>query len=163
MARFVPNHREIARLTSPSGTVGRFMTAFGRDVESRAESRAPVDTGALRASMHGIGKYGPSSVNLQIGTDPENEDAYRYAVIVHQGRKAISVPPQGRKKAMAWTGRKAYSGRVYITNHVGPAAGQPYLTSAFEDAARARSSVIRWTGRFDELSGGDTRFPRIFG
>ncbi len=83
---------------------------------------APVATGELRKS-HVVQPYGATDALLSANTP--------YAAAVHEGRRAITIRPKGRK-ALLWSGA-AHPVRAV---HQPARAGNPWLRRAVEALTR---------------------------
>lgn len=122
MARVRWNSREADRiLKSSRGPVAQDLRAKALKVEARAKQHAPVDTGALRGSIHtreGRDEQGPF---VEVGSDLD------YAIIVELGSRPHVIRPKD-KQALAWPGGAHPVAEVH---HPGTQA-QPYLRPALE-------------------------------
>lgn len=96
-------------LHSPTGTVGRWMTAQGEKVVAGAKVQVGVRTGRLRESIR-IQEHRPTSTGqmMRIGS------TVKYAYVHHEGMKPTIITPKGTTKTLRFrTGaRVIYSKRV---------------------------------------------------
>lgn len=75
-------------LRSPSGPTGQLLTRIGMQVQNRARSAAPVDTGRLRASIQMTPvQLSGSTLTVRVGSN------VNYAVWVHEGTRFMSGRP----------------------------------------------------------------------
>lgn len=136
---FVPNPAGIAEaLYGPTGPVYRHILAFGERVSGYAKAHAPLDTGALRKNIHAsLPERTPAGLELQVGSDVRKPgQAWSYALVVHQGHRALPVVKTGAIMKFPHDSRRVPKnpggGRFVYTRKVKAVAGRRYLTLGVE-------------------------------
>lgn len=124
---------------------GREVFRVTNRVLNRAKALTPVDTGNLRAS-HSI-KF-KSTETRQIG---EVFTRVKYALAVHEGRRAIVIRPN-KKKALAfyWHGRPVVCKEV----HQPARPGRPWMRDALREVANQEGYKME-SGAAADAGGGD--------
>lgn len=134
MGRFVPNQRGLYNtLQGRGGPVYRLVQGMAEATEVGAKYEAPVDTGALRASIQAL----PPHATLN-GVETTVRAPVRHGLVVHQGRKAIR-PLRAPSLVFYWKRINA----VYSTQFVAPRAGRPFLVEGLRHGNRAVGGVFR--------------------
>lgn len=86
--RYVGSAALIARATS---AIVAAVTESAEDLVGEAQSRTPVDTGTLKASIHVDGVHvGTGEISARVATGGE---ANEYAVFVHEGTRKMAARP----------------------------------------------------------------------
>jgi hypothetical protein len=123
--------------------VGKEVLKTTVKVLNRARVLTPVDTGNLRASHQFKIKNGATKITGEVFTK------VKYALAVHEGRRAIIIKPK-TKKALKF----AWHGETYFRKWVAqPArAGRPWLRDALREVASSEGYTMQSTAAMD--SGG---------
>lgn len=86
--RYVGSAALIAKAADPLVAA---VTESAEDLVSEAQSRTPVRTGTLKASIHVNGvKVGSTEISARVATGGE---ANEYAVFVHEGTRKMTARP----------------------------------------------------------------------
>lgn len=134
MATWRPNERGLYNvLQGRGGPVYKLVDGFAEATETGAKFEAPVDTGALRASIQAL----PPHSTLD-GVTTTVKAGARHGMVVHQGRRAI-VPVRAPQLRFYWK----RIGAVYQTNYVAPRAGRPFLVEGMHHANNAFRTKFR--------------------
>lgn len=123
--RFDASSAGIAALFSPAGEVGRYMERLGEETAAAARVLAPVESGALRASIRS--DMDPDlTVEVSANTD--------YAIYVHEGTAPHTITPRSARVLRFPTkgGKIVYTTKV---NHPGTQP-QPFLMDALRATVR---------------------------
>jgi HK97 gp10 family phage protein len=97
----------VAKLPAETSTVVR-KAAF--DLEGKAKTLVPVDTGTLKNSIQTHMASGATSAEVQAG-----DETTPYGKTTHTGAKSTSVTPSAEYAAAVEFGAKGKGGRPYMT------------------------------------------------
>lgn len=125
--------------------VGKEVLKTTLKVLNRARVMTPVDTGNLRASHQFKIKNAATSITGEVFTK------VKYALPVHEGRRALDIYPT-RKKALAfvWHGQPMVRKSV----HQRARRGRPWLRDALREVATSEGYKMQSTAT--DTGGGDT-------
>jgi hypothetical protein len=120
--------------------VGREVTKTTLKVLNRARVLTPVDTGNLRASHQFKIKNGSNGITGEVFTN------VKYALAVHEGRRALVIYPKNKQAlAFVWHGRPMV--RKWVSQ---PARrGKPWLRDALREIAASEGYEMQSTAAED--------------
>lgn len=123
---------------------GKDVTRITLRTLNRAKVLTPVDTGNLRASHQFRIKTSSSKVRGEVFTN------VKYALPVHEGRRAIVIRPKTKKAlAFVWHGQPMV--RKWV--HQPARHGKPWLRDALREVAAQEGYKMQSTAAIDQ--GGD--------
>jgi hypothetical protein len=127
--------------------VGKSVLRTTLKVFNRARVMTPVDTGNLRASHQFKIKNAANSITGEVFTK------VKYALPVHEGRRAIIIRPK-TKQALAFH----WHGQPMVRKWVSQPArrGRPWLRDALREVAISEGYKMQDTTAADASGGGDT-------
>ena len=126
--------------------VGKEVVRTTIKVLNRAKVLTPVDTGNLRASHQFKIKHGSTRIVGEVFTK------VKYALPVHEGRRALVIYPK-TKKALAFR----WHGQQYVRKWVHQPArhGKPWLRDALREVATSEGYKMQSAAAADASGGGD--------
>lgn len=124
---------------------GKEVARVTLKVLNRAKVLTPVDTGNLRASHQFKIKNSATKVTGEVFTK------VKYALAVHEGRRAIVIHPT-KKKALAFVWHDQPMVRKWVTQPARP--GRPWLRDALREVAANEGFQMQSPAAADS-SGGD--------
>jgi len=126
---------------------GRAVVRFTLKVLNRARVLTPVDTGNLRASHQFKIKNGATKITGEVFTK------VKYALPVHEGRRAIVIRPKSKQAlAFRWHGQPMV--RKWV--HQPARQGKPWLRDALREVATSEGWKMQSAAAADASGGGDT-------
>lgn len=124
---------------------GKEVTRTTIRVLNRARVLTPVDTGNLRASHQFRLKQTANGVTGEVFTN------VKYALPVHEGRRAVTIYPTSKKAlAFVWGGQKMVRKSV----HQPARRGRPWLRDALREVAAQQGYKMQTAAAAD--ASGDT-------
>lgn len=126
--------------------VGREVVKVTIKVLNRARVMTPVDTGNLRASHQFKIKNGATKITGEVFTK------VKYALPVHEGRRALTIYPK-QKKALAFVWHGYPMVRKWV--HQPARRGRPWLRDALREVATGEGWKMQSAAAADS-GGSDT-------
>lgn len=125
---------------------GRAVVRFTLKVLNRSRVLTPVNTGNLRASHQFKIKNGANKITGEVFTK------VKYALPVHEGRRAITIRPTSKQAlAFRWHGQPMV--RKWV--HQPARRGRPWLRDALREVAASEGWKMQSAAAADATGGGD--------